>query len=213
MSLPFTQAQFFEVFRQYNDAVWPLQVVFLLFGIAAVALALSKPGRAGRASSLFLALLWSWTGIVYHLTYFAPINPAAQAFGALFLAGAALFLWEGVIHGRLQFGAPHGGRGALALALAGYALVIYPFIGLASGRHAVELATLGLPCPTTIFTVALIGLAQPPLPRSVVIAPLLWSLIGLSAAWLLGVYEDLGLLVAAVAAVWFALPKPSPRFA
>jgi hypothetical protein len=33
----------------------------------------------------------------------------------------------------------------------------------------------------------------------------LWALIGGQAAWLLGVYEDSGLLVAGIAGAWFAL--------
>jgi hypothetical protein len=211
MSLPFDRAEFFGVFREYNETVWPLQLVLLFLAFAALALAASNTPSAGRIVSAIVAVLWAWVGAVYHLAFFLPINPAAAFFGVVFLAGAALFAWEGVVKGRLAFCFPRNPRGALALGLAAYALALYPMLGLASGREASEVASFGLPCPTTIFTVGLLGLAKPPVPRALFIAPLLWSVIGMQAAWLLGVYEDFALLVAALAGVWFAFGSGPQR--
>ena len=42
MAFPFTQEQFLNVFAQYNVAVFPLQIVFVILGIAAVGLAIKK---------------------------------------------------------------------------------------------------------------------------------------------------------------------------
>lgn len=36
MNLPFTPEQFFEIFRQYNEAVWPAQIALNLFALTAV---------------------------------------------------------------------------------------------------------------------------------------------------------------------------------
>lgn len=57
-----------------------------------------------------------------------------------------------------------------------------------------EMPTFGLPCPTTIFTIGLLCFAVWPLPRSPLIVPLLWCLVGAQAAFLLGVKPDLGLI-------------------
>jgi hypothetical protein len=56
--------------------------------------------------------------------------------------------------------------------------------------------TFGLPCPTTIFTIGTLCLLRTPFPRHVLGAPFLWAAIGSQAAFLLGVYQDLGLLAA-----------------
>ena len=61
-----------------------------------------------------------------------------------------------------------------------------------------RLPTFGLPCPTTIFTIGLLCFAVPPTPRSPLIVPLLWCLVGAQAAFLLGVQPDLGLIAAGV---------------
>jgi Family of unknown function (DUF6064) len=58
-----------------------------------------------------------------------------------------------------------------------------------------KIPTFGLPCPTTIFTAGLLLLA-PPHSRSVAIVPIVWSLIGGSAAFVLGVTADYALPVA-----------------
>ena len=61
--------------------------------------------------------------------------------------------------------------------------------------------TFGLPCPTTIFTIGLLCFAVQPLPRSPLIGPLLWCLVGAQAAFFLGVQPDLGLIVAGAVSV------------
>jgi hypothetical protein len=69
--------------------------------------------------------------------------------------------------------------------------------------------TFGLPCPTTIFTIGMLMLMTPSTPRWLYIAPLLWTLVGSTAAFLLGVYQDLGLVVAGLAGVW-AMSRSRP---
>ena len=211
MNLPFDRAGFFAVFRAYNEAFWPFQVLLVLAGFAALALAITGGRAPGRAVSAILALLWAWMGIVYHWTFFLPINPAAGLFGALFLAGAALFAWEGVLRNRLHFDWRPDRRSAAALALIAYALVVYPLAPLMLGRDVLEMASFGLPCPTAIFTVGMLGLLRPPFPRTVFAVPLAWTLVGSSAAWLLGIYEDVGLVAAALAGTWFMVSQDGQR--
>jgi len=206
MNLPFTREQFFAVFRDYNEAVWPLQLPIVVLAFAALVLAVVGGRSAARAACAILAALWAWAGVVYHLGFFLTVNPAAALFGAMFLCAAALFAWEGVVHARLQFDAAVDWRTVAAFVLAGYALVVYPLLGPMLGRDMAEAASFGLPCPVTIFTLGMLGLARRPFPRSVFVVPVLWALIGVQAAWLFGAYEDLGLAVAALAALWFALP-------
>lgn len=55
------------------------------------------------------------------------------------------------------------------------------------------------PCPTTIFTLGVLMLARQSASMWLAAIPIAWALIGSTAAVLLGVREDLGLLASVVA--------------
>lgn len=196
MQLPFTQTQFFEVFRQYNEAVWPAQLLLLALGVAAVLIASRSSERRARAVSGILAALWLWMGAIYHLVFFRDINGAAVLFGVLFILQGGLFAWFGLWKSELAFHARSDTRGAAGAALILYALVLYPLLGLLAGHRYPAAPTFGLPCPTTILTLGLLLWTRPPVPRSVLLIPTVWALVGTVAAVRLGVPEDFGLFVA-----------------
>lgn len=79
---------------------------------------------------------------------------------------------------------------------------MYPALGKLVGHDYPAAPTFGLPCPTTIFTVGILMLTTSGTPRLAYAAPVLWAAVGSSAAFLLGVYQDLSLVVAAGAAAW-----------
>lgn len=83
-----------------------------------------------------------------------------------------------------------------------FALVGYPLAGEMLGHRYPAAPTFGLPCPTTIFTLGVLLMTTPVLSRLQVIAPLLWALIGTTAAFVLGVVQDLALIAAALAGLW-----------
>jgi hypothetical protein len=201
VSLPFSTGQFFQVFVRYNEAVWPAQFALNAFALACVVLALRDGGRPGLWISLLLAALWLWVAIVYHFAFFSRINPAAWAFGVVALAGAAVFLWLGVLKGRLRFAPAAGWRGAAGGLLIAYALAVYPLLGLLVGHRYPGAPTFGVPCPTTIFTLGMLLLAEPSVPRLAFVVPVLWAAVGSVAAFALGVVEDFGLLVAGIVAL------------
>jgi hypothetical protein len=58
--------------------------------------------------------------------------------------------------------------------------------------------TFGLPCPTTIFTFGIFLYVIHGVRWYMIIIPLLWSIIGFSAAWSLSIGEDFGLVIAGV---------------
>jgi hypothetical protein len=62
----------------------------------------------------------------------------------------------------------------------------------------------GVPCPTTIFTAGL--LLATPLSRWLLVIPIVWSLVGGSAAFLFGMTPDLMLFATAVTLAGCALP-------
>lgn len=196
MELPFTQEEFFRVFAEYNRGVWPAQAA--LFVAALVALVASSRGgrRANRTVSLILGALWIWMGAAYHWLYFTDVNPGAWLFGTLFVLQGVLFCAAGLRSEPLRYELGPDGWGLLAGALIAYGLVVYPLLGLAVGHAWPSLPTFGLPCPTTIFTMGLLLVAAPRVPWALLVVPVLWSLVGGSAAFTLGVVQDLALPLA-----------------
>jgi hypothetical protein len=197
VALPFTSEQFFGVFAAYNEAVWPAQLFLLALAVLALILVAFPQTWSGRAVSAILAFLWAWLALAYHLAFFASINPLAYVFAAVSAAGALVFVWQGVVRRTLRFQLARTPRVAVGVALLLFALFIYPAWSVYSGHSYPAMPTFGLPCPTTLFTMGLLALLAPPYPLSTLVVPVLWCLVGAQAAFLLGVWQDLGLLVAA----------------
>ncbi|HSK17957.1 MAG TPA: DUF6064 family protein [Longimicrobiales bacterium] len=198
MNPPFTTGQFLGVIGRYNAAVWPAQILFYLLAGLMIYWATRASRTADRQVSLLLAFFWAWMGIVYHWIFFTSINPAAWVFGVLFVVQALVFLRAGVTEDRLRFRFRRDAYGLTGAVFLGYALILYPLLGAREGHPYPYGPTVGLPCPTTIATFGLLVWASGRVPLRVAVIPLLWSLIGASAAFQFGIREDYGLLVAGV---------------
>lgn len=199
-SLPFTTEQFFEVFAAYNAAIWPAQIIAYALGVAAVIVLVVRWKHAASFALGVLAVFWAWNGVAYHFYHFAVINLAAYLFSALFLAQAGLLAAAAFPGERIHVEAPRLAYAVAAGGLMLYALVIYELLGHLAGHGLLKGPLFGVaPCPTTIFTIAVLLLLRGPGVFALSIIPFVWAVIGTSAAILLAVPEDLGLAVAAVA--------------
>jgi len=209
MRIPFTIDEFLDLFRRYNEVVWPAQWILVLLAAATVVAAL-RMRRPTRIPLLLLSVLWLWMGIVYHFVFFRSINPAAALFGALFVMQAGLLVWLASRKPVRHFTLRRDSAGVLGVSMIVFALIIYPLLGWLLGHRYPYAPTFGLPCPTTVFTFGLLLLARPALPRSAFIIPVLWSVVATSAALQLGMMEDLSLPVAAIiaSAVVLQLHRP-----
>ena len=204
--LPFTIDQFFGVFEQYNQAIWPIHIVAYMLGIAAIILTVKKTRYSDQAISVILASFWAWMGIVYHLMYFRTINGAALGFGVLFIIQAIVWLLFGVIRPKLAFQLNTNPYALTGILLIVYAMLIYPLLGTLLGHGYPRSPSFGAaPCPTTIFSFGLLLLTSAKVPKSVLLIPFLWALLGFTASFLLGVREDSGLVVAGVVSVGLLL--------
>lgn len=202
--VPFSADEFFGVFVAYNQAVWPAPVVLMLAAVAAAILAFRRNRPGHRWVIAFLAVLWAWTGVVYHLGHFRAINPAAVVFGALFVGQAALFLVWAVKGGHSAVDPATSARAAATVGVLVYALVIYPLLVTASGHGHMATPTFGTPCPVVIYTFGLL-LLVPSVPVWLFVIPVLWSIIGSTAVFAFGVHPDAGLFVSALVSAIFSM--------
>jgi hypothetical protein len=155
---------------------------------------------------IVLACFWAWMGIVYHLMFFRAINGAALGFGVLFIVQALLWLIFGVVRPKLSFRLQSNPYAIAGMVLIVFAMLIYPLLGALLGHGYPRSPSFGVaPCPTTIFSFGLLLCTTARVPKSVLIIPAIWSVIGFTAALTLGIREDIGLLVAGVVCVGMLL--------
>jgi Family of unknown function (DUF6064) len=208
VQLPFTSAQFLDLFGDYNHAIWPAQALLLALGLGASVLAFRPRAATPRIVPACLAILWAWTGGVYHLTFFRTINPLASWFAILSLVQAVLFLRYAVRPDTLTFRASRSAQDLLGGLLLVYGFVVYPLLARALGHPYPTSATFGAPCPTTIVTIGLLLWAKPRSPRRLAVLPIVWAAVGSVAVIELGMVEDIGLTVAGlIGIVWLLLPR------
>lgn len=211
MRLPFTVEQFYTVFVEYNNAIWPMQILLYLVGFATLPLALRGRATDSRIISGVLALLWVWAAVTYYFMFFTAISRSGWVIGSILLAGGLWIGWVGAIRNEIRFHARRDLRGLVGWLLIVYALIAYPLIGYAVGHRFPAMPTFGAPCPVTIFTVGMLMLTASFVPRSVFVAPVVWGLFGgFSATFQLGVYQDVGLLIAGVIALVAAILPSKP---
>jgi hypothetical protein len=207
MKLPFNLEQFLEVFRQYNQEVFPAQILIYILAVFAVILIVKKTSWSAKLINLILAFLWLWMGILYHLKHFAVINKAAYFFGGAFILQGMIFLFKGVIRNEVSFSTRNNADGLIGTVLILSSMILYPILSYYNGHFYPYTPTLGLPCPTTIFTLGILCLAEHKPRLSLWLIPLLWTLIGFSAALLLGMKEDYILFIAGIFAFLIFLKK------
>jgi len=198
VTLPFSEQQFFDVFGRYNTRVWP---VVLLLWIATVWFVVQLVRGRSRpvGLALLLAFHWAWSGVVYHASFFAAVNPGAWLFAGLFTIESAIFIWLAGTR-RIAFVWGQTARHRFGAALIVYSLV-YPFLVLASGHEYPRAPLFAVPCPTTLLTCGVLLTAVPRVPVVASVVPVGWTVIAGSAAVLLDVTPDAVLFIAGAAVV------------
>lgn len=155
--LPFSHDALTALFHSYNSATYPAPWIMLCAALVAL-LCLVKPENiGGRAISAVLLLFWLWTGGVFHMMYFTPLNFLGPVYATVFLIQAALFLVVGVVMGRLDFHLDKSPAALLGLFFALLALAGYPLAEKLTGQGISELRFAGTaPGPTALFTLGLL---------------------------------------------------------
>jgi len=198
MQFPFTIDDFLNVFKTYNEAVFPLQIIFYIIAVIGIYLIFKPQSNSNKYIVGILSFFWFWIGVVYHIIFFSAINKAAYIFGILFIIQGVLFAIYGIIKSNLTFGYRNNIYNYIGVIFILYALIIYPILGHFFGHWYPNSPTFGLPCPTTIFTFGVLLFLNKKISVLILIIPLLWSIIGFGAALNLSIYEDYGLLIAGV---------------
>ena len=200
MKTPFTTEQFFHVFEKYNSTMFPYQLILLLLGIVGLFLLHSDNSLKNGLIGGYIGLLWIWMGFAYHIKFFTEINKAAYYFGAIFILQGIFILFNTRVKNNLIFSFIPQTKDYLGYFFILYGLVLYPIFSILMADSIAKTISLGLPCPTTIFTFGFFILTNSKFPKYLLIIPSIWAIIGLGAAIKFGVYQDFMILFAAIVA-------------
>lgn len=191
-----------ETIGTYNIAVFPLQVVVALAAVALTYLVFTRTGeRSDKLMKIYLSLMCTWNGLVFFLVYGRHL-PGTILGAPLFILAAILFAWD-VRAGKTRFRLPEA---LWQRYITGFLILLsflYPLVGLVFGHVYPESCTFGvMPCPTTVFALALLSAALPQADVKVYSLLLIWALPALGKCLgALDLYEDCILFWAGVYAL------------
>ena len=195
--IPFDAETLLRLHAHYNAAIWPGQIAAFALGLIAIWLVLKPSRNSARLVAAILAVFWLWTGIVFHIRFFAAINWTAWAYGALFVLQGLLLSWSGVLRGNMKFRVAAHTIDRIGLGFALFAATLYPMVGWSLGREWTEAAAFGVtPGPLTLFTLGILILGTPRSRPGLFVVPVVWCLIAGTTAWALNMRADLLLLIA-----------------
>jgi hypothetical protein len=180
-----------SIVSEYNESVFPLYILATVAGLVLVYMIYVNPGKkTDFVMKGYLSVVCAWNGIVFFLIYGRNL-PGAILGAPLFMVAAILFAWDiraGKTH--FQFADIHW-RKYVSLLLIVCAF-LYPIIGYSLGHVYPEACTFGvMPCPTTVFVLALLAASSPHIDKKVYIVLLVWALPAIGKCFgALDLYED-----------------------
>lgn len=175
----------------YNEAIFPMQILLIFVALALTYLLFSKPSaRNNNLMKGYLSFLCAWNGILFFLIYGREL-PGKILGAPLFILAAVLFTWD-IKSGKTQFRLPEATWQKYLTGLLLLSAFMYPLVGAALGHVYPESCTFGvMPCPTTVFALALLSAALPEADKKVYVVLLVWALPALGKCLgALDLYED-----------------------
>ena len=180
-----------ETVGTYNIAIFPFQLIVAFVAVALTYLVFTRPGeRSDRLMKAYLSLLCAWDGLVFFLVYGRGL-PGTVLGVPLFFLAAILFAWD-IRRGITRFRLPDALWQSLVTGFLILLALLYPLVGSVFGHFYPESCTFGaMPCPTTVFALALLSAALPQADRKVYWVLLIWALPALGKCLgALDLYED-----------------------
>ena len=196
--IPFTADIYFRLLERMGETFWPLHLLTLLLGVAAMWLALKN--RA-RLASLFIAPVWAFVAFAFFIQRYAELNWAGGYIGYFFLAQAILLLFIAMTGIGLDSMPRKRPAAVIGIVIALVGLIGLPFIAPFTGGTWSQAELFGIHAdPTAMTTLGLIlimfrGWAL----WLIAIIPALWLLISGLTLWVLG--ATAGIVLFAVLAI------------
>lgn len=186
-----------QVLIQYNQTIFPTQILFYLVGITLVIMFYIKPGRNTDHLILgYFSFCFFWIGLVFFYLMGKDL-PVYQVQTFLFVTLTICFLTN-LFTGNTKFRLPKEKFKQILTAVAFFLVLAYPLVSLLLGRPLEKYLLPGsFPCPTTALALVFWSTSIPPKRRWLSALTITFLLIWAIPFPLLiqvskfGVYEDL----------------------
>ena len=191
-----TAEVFFNNVSAYNASIFPMQIITLVIAIILTYLLFVRPGTSiNKLIKVYLSFTFVWLALMFPFEGVLKIT-----FGLLHLAIAILFFID-IFAAKIEFKFPEtSGKRYFMLFLIFSAFALYPLIEYMSGHPYPKTLLFGVaPCPTIIFSLALLIGAVPKVGKIIfilLIFPAICS--GFTVPIMFGVWADLLLLVSGI---------------
>jgi hypothetical protein len=174
----------------YNETMWPIATAMIVAAAFLTCRVFLRPGAGTDLwMKVFLSFAFAWNGVVFFLIFLK--NPISIFTGApLFILVSLLFAVD--IRSKKTHFRPPEATWKKGITVFWIALVfLYPVIGWPLGHMYPKALLSMLPCPLTVFAIALVAAAAPNVDKKVFILLLPWALMALPKCFgALDCYED-----------------------
>jgi hypothetical protein len=172
----FNAEKWWDQVRAYNEAIFPTQIVLLVAAIVLTYFVFFKPGpKINRLMKVYLSLTFAWNGLVF-FWIFGQELPGKFLGIPLFILLAILTAWD-LRANKIELKIPEAAWQKVFTCFLVICSFLYPLIGYALGHSYPKACTFGaMPCPTTVFALALLAAAIPKVDKKIYILLLLWAL-------------------------------------
>ena len=172
----FSDRVYYRQFELYNQAIWPLHLIAILFSFVIIYVWWKKPAWAGRLTAAILIVSWLWVAWAFLFERFHQIHVVANWYAFGFVLQAGLITWYGIINNQFVLFAGSQLRKNIGIVLLFVSLIIYPFLALISGRSGLQFEMFSLfPDPTALATLAILVLCK--VSSVLYVIPVIWLLI------------------------------------
>ncbi len=196
---------FWNVVAAYNEATWGMQLLLLAIGAILTGAVLARPTPIRQVLLKgFLAMAFVWLAATFF--FLRDASPIGRYFaGPLFVVCAALFAWD-IRAGHITFALPPERWRRIGTWTLLVLTLLYPLVSFLLGHRYPRLTTPVMPCPLTVYALALLTAAFPLVDKRLYALLLVWAALGLPKMFgLFDVREDTILFAAGVygALVWW----------
>ncbi|MCK5385607.1 MAG: hypothetical protein KAJ39_00345 [Gammaproteobacteria bacterium] len=172
----FSDKAYYRQFELYNNAIWPLHLIAIIFSLVIIYALWKKPAWAGRLNAVLLAVSWVWVAWAFLFELFYQIHVVANWYALGFVLQAGLITWYGIIKNQFALFVQSQLRINIGLVLLFVSLIIYPFIAFITGRSWLQFEMFSLtPDPTVLATLAILYLCK--VSSVLYVVPIIWLLI------------------------------------
>jgi hypothetical protein len=193
-----TTETFWNKIGLYNDATFIVQIIMSIVAVVLLLYIFIKPSnKVNILMKAFLSFAFAWNAIVFFLIYAEP-SFFSYLGAVLFIIISILFALD-IFTKKIEFRFPPSNYIRYITMIFVFLVFLYPLIGYVLGHVYPKTCTPVMPCPLTVFAIALVVAAIPKVDKKVFVALLPWALLGLPKC--LGVsdcYEDCILFISGI---------------